>query len=85
MAKSRLHKAYYRFISSLSFSAELRKMSRELNAKIDQPESITPPPPFHPQATNRWFKRRRITIAESYLMVVRDLDANVKVIFTCVI
>jgi len=51
-------------------------MRRELNAKIDQPESISPPPPFHPQAANRWFKRRRITIAESYLMVVRDLDSR---------
>ena len=76
MAKSRLQKLYYKFISSLSFSAELRKMRRELNAKIDQPESIEPPPPFHPQAANRWFKRRRITIAESYLMVVRDLDSR---------
>ena len=51
-------------------------MRRELNAKIDQPESIVPPPPFHPQAANRWFTRRRITIAESYLTVVRDLDSR---------
>ncbi len=76
MARSRLKKLYYKCIASLSFSAELRKMRRELNAKIDQPESIEPPPPFHPQAANRWFKRRRITIAESYLMVVRDLDSR---------
>lgn len=76
MAKSRLHKLYRNILSSLSFSAELRKMRRELNAKIDQPESIEPPPPFHPQAASRWFKRRRITIAESYLMVVRDLDSR---------
>jgi len=76
MAKSRLHKLYRSILSTLSFSAELRKMRRELNAKIDQPESITPPPPFHPQGANRWFKRRRITIAESYLMVVRDLDSR---------
>ena len=76
MAKSRLHRLYNKFISSLSFSAELRKMRRELNAKIDQPEIITSPPPFHPQAANRWFKRRRISIAESYLMVVRDLDSR---------
>lgn len=46
MAKSRLHRFYNKFISSLSFSAELRKMRRELNAKIDQPEIITSPPPF---------------------------------------
>ncbi len=76
MAKTRLQKIYSKAIGSLSFSAELRKMRRELNAKIDQPESIVPPPPFHPQAANRWFKRRRITIAESYLMVVRDLDSR---------
>jgi len=76
MAKSRLQKLYRSLLSTLSFSSELRKMRRELNAKIDQPESITPPPPFHPQGVNRWFKRRRITIAESYLMVVRDLDSR---------
>jgi len=76
MAKTRLQKAYGKAIGSLSFSSELRKMRRELNAKIDQPESIVAPPPFHPQAANRWFTRRRITIAESYLTVVRDLDSR---------
>lgn len=76
MAKFRLRKFYNKFISSLSFSAGLRKMRRELNAKIDQPDSIEPPPPFHPQAANRYFKLRRISIAESYLTVVRDLDSR---------
>lgn len=76
MAKSRLQKLYRSLLSTLSFSSELRKMRRELNAKIDQPESIVPPPPFHPQGVNRWFKRRRITIGETYLRVVRDLDSR---------
>lgn len=76
MAKSRFRKAYRNLVSTVSFSSELRKMRRELNAKIDQPDSINPPTVFHPQGVNRWFKRRRISIAESYLRVVRDLDSR---------
>jgi hypothetical protein len=51
-------------------------MRRELNAKIDMPESIAPVPRSHPLGVNRWFKKRRVSIAESYLMVVRDLDSK---------
>jgi hypothetical protein len=67
---------YKNVVSSLSFSSELRKMRRELNAKIDMPDTIAPPPPSHARGVNRWFKRRRVSIAESYLMVVRDLDSR---------
>jgi hypothetical protein len=51
-------------------------MRRELNAKIDMPDTIAPPPPSHALGVNRWFKRRRISIAESYLTVVTNLDSR---------
>lgn len=75
MRRIPFRKAYKSLIASLSFSPELRKMRRELNAKIDMPDTIAPPPPSHALGVNRWFKRRRISIAESYLMVVTNLDS----------
>ncbi len=63
----------------MSFSAPLRKMRRELNARIDAPDSLVSAgsiPLSHPLGVNRWFKKRRMSIAESYLRVVRDLDSH---------
>jgi hypothetical protein len=76
MKKSALQRIYKSAIGSLSFSAELRKMRRELNAKIDLPEAIALAPPSHALGVNRWFKRRRISIAESYLMVISELESR---------
>lgn len=63
-------------VEALSFSGELYKLRRELNARIDQPEAIEPDPRSHPLGVARWFKKRRISIAEAYLMVVKDLDSR---------
>lgn len=76
MNKSGFKRAYKSAIASLSFSAELRKMRRELNARIDMPDTIVAPPASHASGVNRWFTRRRISIAESYLAVVSDLDSR---------
>jgi len=76
MNKSGFKRAYKSAIASLSFSAELRKMRRELNARIDMPDTIIAPPASHASGVNRWFTRRRISIAESYLTVVSDLDSR---------
>jgi len=76
MNKSGFKRAYKSAIASLSFSAELRKMRRELNARIDMPDTIVAPPASHASGVNRWFTRRRISIAESYLTVVSDLDSR---------
>jgi len=76
MNKSAIQRIYKSAVSSLSFSAELRKMRRELNAKIDMPDTISTPPTSHARGVNRWFTRRRISIAESYLMVVSGLDSR---------
>ena len=67
---------YDRIVNQLSFSGELYKLRRELNMRIDQPESIGVPTKSHPLGVTRWFKKRRISIAEAYLMVVRDLDSR---------
>ena len=66
---------YGNLVDSLSFSAPLRKMRRELNAKIDAPSSIALSPESHPLGVNRWFKKRRMSIAESYITVVTELES----------
>ncbi|HCO48894.1 MAG TPA: hypothetical protein DIT55_05535 [Spirochaetaceae bacterium] len=75
MKKSAFQRVYKSAIGSLSFSAELRKMRRELNAKIDLPEALAQTSSSHALGVNRWFKRRRISIAESYLMVISELES----------
>jgi hypothetical protein len=76
MANREKASLYDRAVDALSFSGELYKLRRELNLRIDQPESIAPAPRFHPLGVTRWFKKRRISIAEAYLMVIRDLDSR---------
>lgn len=65
---------YARLVDALSFSSELYKLRRDLNARIDQPDSSGQAPAA--RATSRWFRKRRISIAEAYLAVVRDLDSK---------
>jgi hypothetical protein len=74
--KAKLARFYDRIVESLSFSGELYKLRRELNARIDQPAAIETDPRSHPLGVARWFKKRRISIAEAYLMVIRDLDSR---------
>jgi hypothetical protein len=76
MEISFLSRIYLRAVDALSFSSELYKLRRELNARIDQPETIEVDPRSHPLGVARWFKKRRISIAEAYIMVVRDLDSR---------
>lgn len=65
---------YEKFVNALSFSSELYKLRRELNIKIDVPDIVSPA--AQPPGMTRWFKKRRLSIAESYLMVVRDLESK---------
>jgi len=58
MKKSGLRSRYLRLVSALSFSAELYKLRRDLNARIDTPSAIDPGPYSHPLGVSRWFKRR---------------------------
>ncbi|GAB1482467.1 hypothetical protein MASR2M78_12820 [Treponema sp.] len=76
MNKRSLGTLYLRLVKSLSFSAELYKFRRDLNARIDIPDNIAPGPFSHPLGVSRWFKKRRISIAETYLLVVGDLRSQ---------
>lgn len=67
---------YGKIVNALSFSAELYKLRRELNSRIDQPGTILREPQSHPVGIARWFKKRRISIAESYIMVVQELRSK---------
>jgi len=67
---------YEKIVNALSFSEQLYKLRRELNTKIDIPDTIAPAPRSSSSVVTRWFKRRRISIAEAYLMVIRDLESR---------
>lgn len=71
-----LPRLYDRLVNALSFSSELYKLRRELNSRIDAPRPLGKEATSHPQGVSRWFKRRRITIAESYIRVASNLQAK---------
>jgi len=76
MIKARMLRHYSDIVNALSFSSELYKLRRELNAKIDAPTPIVKGPHSHPLGISRWFKKRRISIAEAYIQVVSDLESK---------
>jgi hypothetical protein len=76
MLQRRIARLYGSAIERLSFSSELYKLRRDLNSRIDQPEAIEADSRSHPLGMARWFKKRRISIAEAYLTVVGDLDSR---------
>jgi predicted metal-dependent phosphoesterase TrpH len=76
MIGSRFLDLYEKAVNALSFSEQLYRLRRELNTKIDIPDTVEPPPRASDSVVTRWFKRRRISIAEAYLRVVRDLESR---------
>jgi hypothetical protein len=67
---------YNSIVNALSFGAEYQKLRRLLNARIDSPTSIEEIPPSHPAGFVREMKKRRITIVESYLIIIRYLESD---------
>ncbi|HUZ17931.1 MAG TPA: hypothetical protein VMV68_06060, partial [Spirochaetia bacterium] len=67
---------YNRIVNSLSFSTDFYKLRRTLNYRIDSPESIEEFPESHPQGFIKEFKRRRISIVESYLAILHFLESD---------
>jgi len=65
-----------RVIGSLSFSGELHRLRRELNARVDDPRRDREDAWSQPLGVTRWFRSRRVSIAEAYVRVVRDLDSH---------
>lgn len=74
--RSALASLYNDLVNALSFGVEYQKLRRLLNARIDSPASIEELPPSHPAGFVRELKKRRITIAESYLVIVRYLESD---------
>jgi hypothetical protein len=71
-----LAERYNRFVNALSFGADYQKLRRLLNARIDSTASIEEIPPSHPAGFVRELKKRRITIVESYLIIIRYLESE---------
>ncbi len=71
-----LSSRYNAFVNAISFGAEYQKLRRLLNARIDSPDTIEELPPSHPAGFVRELKKRRITIAESYLVIIRYLESE---------
>ena len=71
-----LAEQYNRLVNAMSFGAEYQKLRRLLNARIDSPASIEEIPSSHPAGFVREMKKRRITIVESYLIIIRYLESE---------
>ncbi len=67
---------YNRIVNALSFSTDYQKLRRLLNARIDNPSSRDELPPSHPAGFVRELKKRRISIVEAYLTIIRDLESE---------
>ena len=67
---------YNRCVDGLSFGGDYQKLRRLLNARIDSPASIEEVPPSHPAGFVREMKKRRISIVESYLVIIRYLESE---------
>ncbi len=67
---------YNRCVDALSFGGDYQKLRRLLNARIDSPVSIEEMPVSHPAGFVREMKKRRISIVESYLVIIRNLESE---------
>jgi len=67
---------YNRCVDALSFGSDYQKLRRLLNARIDSPVSSMGMPPSHPAGFVRELKKRRISIVESYLVIIRSLESE---------
>ncbi len=69
-------RSWNRVVNALSFGAGYQKMRRLLNERIDSPAAMEDFPPSHPAGFVRELKRRRISIVESYLTIIRSLESE---------
>jgi hypothetical protein len=67
---------YNRCVDALSFGVDYQKLRRLLNARIDSRVSIEEIPLSHPAGFVREMKKRRISIVESYLVIIRYLESE---------
>ena len=76
MLKSKLIVCYNLVVNRLSFYHGLYKMRRWLNAGIDRLESIESFPESHPRGFIKKFRKRRISIVESYAKIIGFLESG---------
>jgi hypothetical protein len=63
-------------INRMSFYNGLYKTRRQLNAGIDRPEAIESFPESHPRGFIKRFRKRRISIVESYVKIIGFLESD---------
>jgi hypothetical protein len=76
MLKTKLIAFYNLVVNRLSFYHGLYKMRRWLNAGIDRLESIESFPESHPRGFIKKFRKRRISIVESYAKIIGFLESD---------
>ncbi len=76
MLKDRLITAYNSIVNFLSFSGSQYQIRRLLNTSIDHLETIEKLPDSHPRGFIKMFRKRRISIVESYVKIVSFLGSN---------
>jgi hypothetical protein len=76
MLKTRLVHVYNTLVNGLSFYRGLYKTRRWLNASIDRPEAIETFPDSHPRGFIKKFRKRRISIVESYVKIISFLGSR---------
>ncbi len=70
-----LFRIYNNLVNYLSFTSELRSLRNKINISIDLPEYIEEFPDSHPKGFIKEFKKRRTTIAETYLRITKSLES----------
>jgi hypothetical protein len=70
-----LTRTYNDIVNYLSFATNLRKLRTRINQSIDTPEIISELPNSHPRGFIKEFKKRRTTIAETYLKITKSLES----------
>lgn len=76
MLKTKLIRVYNSIINRLSFYSGLYKIRKWLNAGIDRPEAIETLPESHPRGFIKKFRKRRISIVESYVKIISFLGSQ---------
>ncbi len=77
MSPGFLWKAQKKIVDALSFNSEIRELCETLNRRIIQSEKTDRGMvASHPGGFARELYRRRLTIAESYIRIVRELESD---------
>jgi len=76
MIKTRLITLYNGLVNRLSFSGSMWQIRRWLNTSIEHPETIDKYPDSHPRGFVKMFRKRQVSIVESYVKILSYLGSN---------